>query len=148
MAAPNGANERVKRRYFEILWKEAATYAPETIDRAAAALTDFERVSESKDFKTFGREQAVVYKRNLTERLNLRTAQPLSQVTVQSKLSDLTHFFQWLARQPGYRRLSHDDAEFFSLSGNNQRIAAAQHYKTGPTLDEVYRLFERNALPV
>jgi integrase len=53
-------------------------------------------------------------------------------------LAHLKRFFQWLAREPGYRsRLRYSDAEYFNLSDKDTRVATARREKTFPTMEQV-----------
>src|SRR4051812_26163471 len=115
MLKHNASNERVKREYFRFL-TEAKGRDTATVDRVAASLARFEASTRHKDFKRFHREQAVAFKRRLGESINARSGEKLSKATVQSTLRDLKAFFEWLAREPGFRsHLEYADADYFNL---------------------------------
>lgn len=137
MAKHNASNERVKRDYFRFL-AEAKGRDTATVDRVAASLARFEANTRHKDFKRFHREQAVAFKRWLGESINARSGEKLSKATVQSTLRDLKAFFEWLAREPGFRsHLDYTDADYFNLSEKDASIARARREKSVPTLDQV-----------
>ena len=137
MAKHNASNERVKRDYFRFL-SEAKGRDTATVDRVAASLARFEAGTGHKDFKRFHREQAVAFKRRLGESINARSGDKLSKATVQSTLRDLKAFFEWLAREPGFRsHLDYADADYFNLSEKDATIARARREKAVPTLDQV-----------
>jgi integrase len=137
MTKHNAANERVKREYFRFL-AEAKGRDPATIDRVAKSLARFETSTGRKDFKRFHREQAMAFKRRLAEELNERSGQRLSKATVQSALRDLKVFFEWLAREPGFRsHIAYADADYFNLSEKDAAIARARREKAVPTLEQV-----------
>lgn len=47
-------------------------------------------------------------------------------------------FFKWLADQPGYKsRIRHSDCEYFNLTANETRTAAAQRESRSPTVDQI-----------
>src|SRR5437764_14372539 len=98
----NAENERIKRAYF-IYLKEARRLGEHSVDCAAAALAKFEDYTKHRDFKRFHIQQAIAFKRRLSEQISLRTGGRLSQGTVLSALNALRGFFLWLATQPGYR---------------------------------------------
>ena len=98
----NPENERIKRAYFFYL-KEARRLGEHSVDCAAAALANFEDYTKFRDFKRFHIQQAIAFKRNLSERISRRTGEKLSRGTVFSTLNALRGFFLWLATQPGYR---------------------------------------------
>ncbi len=139
MAKHNASNERVKRDYFRFL-TEAKGRDTATIDRVAKSLARFETSTGYKDFKRFHREQAVAFKRRLGEALGERSGQRLSKATVQSALRDLKAFFEWLAREPGFRsHIEYADADYFNLSEKDAAIARARRDKPVPTLEQVAR---------
>ncbi|WP_394659256.1 tyrosine-type recombinase/integrase [uncultured Novosphingobium sp.] len=139
MAKHNASNERVKRNYFRFL-AEAKGRDPATIDRVAKSLARFETGAGHKDFKRFHREQAVAFKRRLGEALGERSGERLSKATVQSTLRDLKAFFEWLAREPGFRsHIEYADADYFNLSEKDAAIARARRDKPVPTLEQVAR---------
>lgn len=133
----NANNERIKRQYFSFL-KEAKQHDESTVDAVAMALARFEERSNYRDFKAFHREQAIAFKRHLTEQTNTVTGQTLSKATLAATLSQLKRFFQWLALQPGYKsRLNYSDAEYFNLSTKDSRVATARRPRPVPTLEQV-----------
>src|SRR5215469_14230360 len=122
-------NERIKRKYFAYL-KEAKRHSEPTVDAVAKALNRFEEFSRYRDFKAFHFEQAVAFKRYLSEQTALRSGEKLSKATLHATLTQLKQFFQWLAWQPGYKaRLQYSDADYFNLSEKDTRIATAQRVK-------------------
>lgn len=63
---------------------------------------------------------------------------------MQSTLRDLKAFFEWLAREPGFRsHIEYADADYFNLSEKDAAIARARREKAVPTLVQV-----RHALSV
>ena len=95
-------NERIKRAYL-IYLKEARRLGEHFADAAAAALAKFEAYTKHRDFKKFHIEQAIGFKRQLSEEISRRTGERLSKATIFATLNALRAFFQWLALQPGYR---------------------------------------------
>lgn len=131
------ANERIKRRYFTFL-KEAKRHSEPTVDGAAKALNRFEVYSKYRDFKTFHFQQAVAFKRHLSEQRGQQSGEKLSKATLHATLTQLKRFFQWLAWQPGYKsRLQYSDAEYFNLSDKDTRVATAQREQKVPTLEQI-----------
>jgi site-specific recombinase XerD len=130
-------NERIKHRYFEYM-KEAKRYSDSSVNQIAAALDCFERYTNYKPFKAFHIEQAKGFKRKLAEQRSARTNEKLSKATLHSTLSALRVFFQWLAREPGFRsRLNHADAEYFNLSAGEVSIAKAGRDRPVPTVAQI-----------
>ena len=131
MRRHNPENERIQRAYFTYL-KEGRRLSEHSIDAAAAALDAFETYTRYRDFKRFHNQQAVGFKRNLSEQVSQHTGDRLSKSTLFTTLNALGAFFQWLAGQPGYRsRLTYADADYFALSEKETRIAKASHERPG-----------------
>jgi hypothetical protein len=137
MTKHNANNERVKRLYFEYL-KEARRYNVATVDAAAEAIARFERDTSYRNFKCFRVEQAVAFKRHLTEREIGSSGGTLSKATTYAILGHLKRFFLWLAGQPGFRSvLRYSNADYFNVSEKDARIATARRERPFPTLDQI-----------
>jgi len=139
----NAENERIKRRYFTYL-KEAKRYSESSLDTVAKALSRFEDYNSYRDFRKFHIEQAVAFKRHLARQLNAKTGKPLSHATQYQTLTALRNFFCWLAGEPGYRsRLSYSDADYFSFSEKDTRVAKAGRERVGPSPEQVKAVLNR-----
>jgi site-specific recombinase XerD len=132
----NPDNERIKHRYFNFL-AGPKQHSQGTVDQVAAALSDFEQSTGHRDFRLFRSEQAEAYKRRLAKALNPANNRPLAKATVNSRLTALKAFFQWLTREPGFRRMKYNDAEYFNLSANEERIAKAVREHPAPTIEQI-----------
>jgi len=143
MRKHNENNERVKRAYFDYL-KEAQRYGEASVDAAAAAISRFEQHTRHRDFKTFHHQQAIAFKRHLADQTNRRGDGKLSKSTIRSTLAALRKFFEWLAREPGFRsRLTISDADYFNPSDRDSRIALAQRPRPVPTLEQVIHVLRQ-----
>ena len=130
-------NERIKRQYFVYL-KEAKRHGEPTVDAAAKALHRFEEYTRYRDFKVFHTGQAIAFKRHLAEQTAARSGEKLSKATLHATLTDLKRFFQWLAREPGYKSsIQYSDAEYFNLSDKDTRIATARREQRAPTVEQI-----------
>ena len=142
MTTHNPNNERTKRRYFAYL-KEAKLHSEPTVDAVAKALARFENDTKHRDFKSFHFEQAIAFKRRLTEQKSQQTGEKLSKATLHSTLASVKAFFHWLAGQPGYKsRLQYSDADYFNLSGKDLRVATARREQVGPTLEQAKHVID------
>lgn len=142
MTTYNAENERVKRRYFSFL-RDAKQRSEPAIDAIAKALNRFEAYTRFKSFRTFRPEQAIGFKSHLERQVSARTKEPLSKATAYSTLAALKAFFQWLSREPGFKkRLNYSDADYFSLSLKDTAIAKAGNVERIPTLDQIRRVIE------
>ncbi len=137
MTKHNASNERIKRRYFSYL-KEAKRHSEATVDAVAKAMDRFEVYTKYRDFKKFHFEQAIGFKKHLSEQRNQQTGDKLSKATLYSTLSNLKRFFQWLSEQPGYKScLQYCNADYFNLSDKEMRVATARREQKAPTLEQV-----------
>lgn len=135
-------NERIKRRY--LVWLEdAKRLSPHSVDQTAAAIAAFEASTNYKDFAAFHIEQARRFKRELSEATNPDTGKPLAKATIHSRLMAVKTFYQWLAREPGYRsRLNYSDAEYFNPSANDSRIATTRREGPTPDLAQIHHVLD------
>jgi integrase/recombinase XerD len=130
-------NERIKRQYFCFL-KEAKRQSEASVDAVAKAISRFEGDTNHRDFRAFHINQAIAFKRRLAERDSLVTGERLSKATQYATLAHLRRFFQWLAMQPGYRsKLTYPDADYFSLSDKDTRVATARRERGAPTMEQI-----------
>ena len=137
MKKTNPKNERVKRDYFLYL-EEAKRMQSSSVDKAAAAIAEFERFTNYRDFVLFHIERAKAFKQHLNDKINATSKLPLSKSTIHSRLMALRTFFIWLAGQHGYRsKLRYSDADYFNPSANDSRIATARREKRIPTIEQV-----------
>lgn len=136
-------NERIKHRYFAYL-KEAQRHSEATVDAVAKALDRFEVYTKHRDFKAFHSEQAIAFKRHLAEQKALQSGEKLSKATLYATLTQIKRFFQWLAREPGYKsRLGYSDADYFNLSDKDMRVATAHREQKAPTLEQIKHVIGR-----
>lgn len=142
----NANNERIKRAYFRFL-KEAKRKNEASVDAVAKAISRFEEYTGHRDFKKFHIEQAINFKKRLLNQENSTTGKPLSKSTVNSTLAHLRKYFQWLSRETGYKsRISYSDAEYFSLSEKDTRIAKISRPGRYPQLDQITKVLR--SMPV
>jgi integrase len=135
-------NERIKHKYFSFL-KEAMRQSEQTIDGVAKAIARFEDYNKYRDFKLFHQQQAIAFKKYLTEQVNKQTGKKLSKATLHSTFANLKKFFEWLAREPGYKsRIRYSDAEYFNISSKDMRIATARRQKTVPTIEQIKHVIQ------
>lgn len=134
MAKHNEANERLKRDFFAYL-KEAQRYDEQSVDAVAKAISRFEEYTKRRDFKLFRREQAIAFKRHLSELPNRKGTGKLSKSTTVSTLKALRAFFIWLAGQPGFKsRFTYSEADYFNPSEHDLQIALARRPRPTPSL--------------
>ena len=137
MTKYNPKNERIKHEYCRYL-AEADGKSLSTIDGIRKSILRFEETNKLKDFSTFHREQAIAFKKRLSETKAERTGKLMSIATVFSTLNHLKAFFKWLAQQPGYKSKIHiPDINYFSLTDKENRAAKASKLKKYPTLEQI-----------
>jgi integrase len=137
MRKHNAENELVKREYLAWL-RNANGRSDATLDMVTAAIHRFEAFNRYKNFKTFRREQAIAFKAHLSAQKNGATGRPLAKATLHSTLKVLRAFFEWLSREPGYRKaLTYSDASYFNVTDNEARIATTSRQRPAPSLEQV-----------
>ena len=141
MPRANPGNERLKRAYLQYL-KSARGRSEQTLDKAAAAINRFEAYTGHKDFKRFHIDQAIGFKQILEAQISKATGLPLSKSTILHIVQVLRDFFHWLAREPGHRSMRASDADYFSLSARDVRIAQTPHPRCVPTIDQVLHVLK------
>ncbi len=145
MPSPNSRrpNERIKRKYLDFQ-RLALGRSDASISATAEALHRFEHYTSHRDFKRFHIEQAKGFRDHLAKAENARTGEKLSAATVTSTLTALKRFFAWLAMEPGYRRvLTPADADYFTPTTRDARIASARRERPVPSLEQVRAVLER-----
>lgn len=132
-------NEKAKRGYAFFL--EAANGKQSaTIDAALRAIERFELSTNRKPFRKFHIEQARSFRARLVEEFG-PNGKPLSSATIASTLKHLRNFFLWLSREPGFRsKINGNDANYFSPSDQDMRVATARREKRVATLEEIKRV--------
>jgi len=141
MRKRNQKNERIKRQYLAFL-EEAKRMTAHSADQTLAAIVAFEETTGYKDFALFHIEQARRFKRVLADATNPSTGKPLAKATIASRLMAAKAFIQWLAQQPGYRRIKYPDADYFNPSANDTRIAGARRERPAPELGQVHEVID------
>jgi integrase len=138
----NPNNVRMNRKYC-IFLKEAKRQDESSIDGVAKAINRFEQYTKFKDFKQFHFEQAVGFKKYITNQKNEATNKPLSKATLHTTLRHLKNFFQWLAMQTGYKsRINYSDTEYLNLSEKDTRVANAKRKKPIPSQEQIIHVLE------
>lgn len=137
MTKYNANNERIKRKYLTFL-KQAKGQNEASIDAVAKAVVRFESYNHYKDFKVFRVDQAIGFKKHLAGQKHHQTGKPLSMATMNATVRHLKAFFEWLSQEVGYKsRIKYSDAQYFSLSEKDARIAKAKRSKPVATLEQI-----------
>lgn len=129
-------NERVKRDYAFFL--EAANGKQDaSIDAALRSIERFEVSTGRKPFRKFHVEQTRSFRARLLEETG-KNGKPLSAATITTTLKHLRNFFLWLSREPGFRAaLNANDANYFTPSDQDLRVATARRDKRVATLEKI-----------
>ncbi len=140
MPRHNADNLRIKRKY--LVWlKEAKGFSEASIDKAAAAISTYDRYLEGKDFRAFHPERARAYKRHLGRQKNERTGAPLSPTTIGSTLREVKSFFGWLADQPGYKsKITHADVAYLTPDRRAENARRSNLWKPHPSPEQARRV--------
>ncbi len=138
----NGSNVRMRHKYLDYL-KQAKGRDEKTLDKVAAALSEFETAIAGKDFKRFDRSWGERFKAHLAKARNRRTKKPLSPSTIDATLAYVKGFILWLADQPGFKsRVGYSDAEYFNNSQRGRRVAHARRAIPYPSMGQALHAFQ------
>lgn len=136
----NPKNERIKREYFRYL-HEADGKSPATVEGIRKSILRFEQYNQLKDFSTFNHEQAIGFKKRMTENKNERTGKPIGLSTLCTTMSNLKDFFKWLCQKPGFKsKIRMSDASYFNLTDKENRAAKAKTLQKYPTLEQICKV--------
>ena len=133
MTKYNPENERIKRQYVEYL-KAVKGMSEASLTAALKAVHRFEVSTNFRDFRKFHIQQAIAFRKQLTEATSVKTGKPFSHSTVLQTLDVLRSFFRWLATGPAIDpKIRHPDADYFRLSAKDTRIAKTPRDQPVPT---------------
>jgi integrase len=136
------ANERIKRDYATYL-RNAKGQDDASIDKARAAIRQFEDSTKFKPFTKFHRQQAADFKDYLGKQKNERTQKPLSFSTVDATLRLVKGFFHWLVSQNGFKRvLTYADVDYFNNTRKAARVAHTQRTIPYPSMQQAAHAFQ------
>lgn len=142
MANYNPKNERIKRAYFELL-EQADQKSPATINQIRKAIHRFESHTEFADFSSFGKQQAMAFKKHMLTAKKAGSDQPLSRATVHTTMRSLQDFLRWLSREVGYRsKINAQDIRYLNLSRNDVAVAQSSGNRKVPTLEQIIAALE------
>ncbi|PHQ93743.1 MAG: hypothetical protein COB40_13545 [Marinosulfonomonas sp.] len=114
-----------------------------SIDKAAAAISTYERYHKGKDFRVFHSERARSFKRHLSNKLNERTGAKLTAASANGVLREVKAFFLWLADQSGYKsKVTHSDADYLSPDRKSEAARRSSCWKPHPSPDQVRHLLQ------
>lgn len=136
------SNLRIKRKY--LLWlKDAKGLSEASIDKAAAAISLYEKFLDKKDFRAFHSERARAFKRYLSTRKTERTGTNLSQSSINGILRELKSFYSWLADQAGYKsKVTHSDAAYLTPDRKSETARRGSLWKPHPSPEQVRHLLQ------
>lgn len=133
----NAENERIKREYLE--WeKEANGKCDSTITNIQNDIYNYEEFTQFKSFKLFNKNDAIAFKKNITQKKNKHSQQPVSKTYLLHLLRNLNNFFKWLYTQSGYKkRIDLAQVAYLSLSEKDIQIARTPKTQRFPTLEQI-----------
>ena len=135
----NPKNERLKRDYLE-WYKEADGNCDSSVENTRKTIQVYEDYTKHEDFKRFSKDRAIGFKEWLRDERKYR-GQPIKESTYVSYLNRLKKFFNWISKQPGYKKSVTSETVSF-LSPTDKELSAADQSGSPdyPTIEEVVRL--------
>ncbi len=142
MPKRNPENERIKQCYLQHL-RRSNGYSNATILSAAAAIDRFNEMNGHKPLKRFHLRQVMAFRERFEAETTPKSGKLLSKSTITTNLKALRKFFTWLAEQPGYKsRIKFSDADYFTPSLQDERIARSTRRQFVPTLAQVHTVID------
>jgi integrase len=140
VAKYNDENERVKHTYFE--WeKEANGKSDATIANMRKYIYMYEEFTGFKSFKQFCKSDAMNFKKEIAQKHNKRSKEPVSKSFQLHALKNISNLFKWLATQPGYKkRIDLSQVAYLNLSNKDIEAARAPRAKRYPTIEQIERV--------
>ena len=134
---PTDRNERLKRAYLDHA-RHAQRKSETTCDAIAAAIDDFLATNGHKPLASIHIEWLKRFSRDLEDRTNERSGEPLAASTICGRLRAVKSFVTWLADQPGLRsRIRYADADYLNPSNELAAIASAHRARPVPSMEQV-----------
>ena len=134
-------NVNIRRRYERILG-DLEGYAKSTVRTKVDDVGKFDEFLEGKDFRKLNEDMAIKYKNHLKGLMS--TEKPIQLKTVHGKLLSVIEFYNWLRKQPGYKRRVKESAiQCFRLSRKETNSIATQiNLIETPNLDQILELVD------
>lgn len=128
--------------------KEARGLDVKTIDARMRHLGQFEACLAGKDLVKLKPDDIVQFKESVigTEQEDGPEAECLAAPTIVQTFHDLRAFIEWLSKQPGYRTLRRDLADYCTPSRRLRALANASKPKRSPSAEEIRATLE--AMPI
>jgi len=137
------SNLRIKHKY--LVWlRDAKGLSEASTDKAAAAISAYDRFLKGKDYRSFQSEQARSFKRQIVSSRNVRTGVPLSSSSVNGILREVKAFFGWLADHPGYKsKITRSDTDYLSPDRKSEAARRGSCWKPHPSPVQVAHLLDQ-----
>lgn len=110
-----------------------------TVDAHLRSIRTFERFHQGKPFERVKKEDISRFRNNQKDRANAENMR-LSVSTIRHRASHLKAFFEWLLKQPGYKRLDQTLPDYFALPKKFAAQALPTEEKPAPTIDQVNKM--------
>lgn len=132
-------NVYIKRKYYRWLEK-AKGYSEKTLKKYQQAFQLWENYIGNLDFKKFNDKIAVTFKEKVKN--HKYRGKKISLGTVNSVLTKMSDFFQWLQLQPGYKsHIKIFNTEYLNLSLKEKKKIQAKSNNIGhPTIEQVKKI--------
>lgn len=134
-------NVKIRREYERILG-DVKGYSKRTVRTKLDDVAKFDEFLNGKDFRKLNEDLAIKFK-NYLKGLK-RNGKTLQLKTVHGKLLSVIEFYEWLLKQPGYKRKVKESAfQCFSLSRKEKNSIATQiNLIESPNLDQIIELVD------
>ena len=134
-------NEMVKREYFGFV-KHTKGFSEKTIKSYNDAICLWQEFTKDKDFASFSKGDAIAFKSWLKNKKKHNAYGEVSLSYCYDMLRHLRTFFEWLAQQPGYKKVNLTEVNYLRLSKEENSKVLSQKKKRIPKLEDVKKVIE------
>jgi len=135
-------NEKAKRAFFSFM-RESGGYTENSITAFENAILLWQNFSRETDFSSFSKKKAVDFKNWLKNKKKAGSEEKISLGYCYHNLRRLRKFFEWLAKQPGYKsNINITDIDFLKLSRKESRIATEPETREIPSYEEMIKVID------
>jgi len=129
-------NESVKRAFYKYL-ENAKRFSPNSIQCYESSIWLWEEYANGADFKLFNQTKAEEFKDWLKNKKKKKSQEPVGLSYCYDRLRFLKVFFEWLSKQPSYRKINQTAIDYLNLTRAEARIATQSKAKEFPPLEVV-----------
>ena len=131
----------IKRRFYDYL-KNSKRFSSKSVEKYEKAIWRWEDFSNHADFADFNPTAAIAFKEWLATKKKARSQDSLGLSYRYDVLRFLKLFFEWLSKQPGYKRINQTAVDYLNSSWAEARMATQPRGIVYPSVEEIRTVIE------